>query len=87
MEIFVFYERIKGKIFLARKGIPKNRRMSRCHFFTIACWHQMLETSFKRCFLIYFRPPSSIRKSKLGKDLAIENGLVSVCEKKVTSVI
>ena len=30
---FMCYERIKGKVFLARKGIPKHRRMS-CYQFS-----------------------------------------------------
>ena len=72
------YEQIKSKIFLARKGIQKHRRMSRYQFFTVVCWHQMTENSFKRCFLIYLCPPISIPKSKVGKGPAHEIiGLVS----------
>ena len=71
------YERMKGMIFLARKGIPKNRRMTRYQFFTVVCWHQMIENCFKRCFLIYLRPPSSIPKSKVGKSSVGEFGFVS----------
>ena len=64
------YERIEGKIFLARKGIPKSENVTLAiSFLTIACWHQMTENNFKRCFLIYLNPLSSISKSKVGKVL------------------
>ena len=36
-------------------------------FFVIVCWHQKSENSFKRYFLIYLRPLSSVPKSKVGK--------------------
>ena len=64
------HERIKGKSILDRKGIPK---IGECHaviFFTIVCWHQIIEYSFKRYFLIYVRPFSSVPKSKVGKSPA-----------------
>ena len=38
----------------------------------------MIENSFKRCFLIYLRPPCSIPKSKVGKRPAYEIGSLSV---------
>ena len=35
----------------------------------------MIENSFKRCFLIYLRPPSLVPKSKVGKSPAHVNRL------------
>ena len=62
------HERIKGNIFLVRKGIPK---IGECHvFYTIGVG--------TKCFLIYLRPLSSVPKSKIGKSPAHEIGLVSI---------
>ena len=54
---------------VARKGIPKNRRMSRYQFFPSVCWHLMIVNSFKRS--IFMRPLSS--KSKEVKNSAHAN--------------
>ena len=35
----------------------------------------MIGNSFKRCFLIYLRPPNSVLKSKVGKSPAHVNWL------------
>ena len=44
--------------------------MSRCQFFRIVGWH-----SFKRCFLIYLRPLSSVQTSVVEKSPAHANRL------------
>ena len=74
------HERIKSKSFSARKGIPK---IGECHaisFSPIVCWHQMIENSFKRCFLIYLRPPSSVPKSKVGMQIGLVSILQAFCK-------
>ena len=80
------HERIKCKSFLARKAILK---IGECHaisFFTIVCWHKMIENSFKRCFLIYLRPLNSVPKSKVGKSPAHANRLSEyICRHSVNS--
>ena len=58
------HERVKVKNFHATKGIATSRKMSHYQFLTIVCWHEMIENSFKRCFLIDSRPLSSVSKSK-----------------------
>ena len=46
--------------------------MSHYQFFTIVCWHQILENIFERCFLIL------LASSKVGKSPAHEIGLESI---------
>ena len=54
--------------------------------FTIVCWDQMKENSFKRCFLIYLRPLNSVPKSKVGKSPAHANRLGEyICRHSVKS--
>ena len=36
-------------------------------FLTVVCSDQMVWNSFRRCFLYYVCPPSSLSKSKVGK--------------------
>ena len=57
---------IKGKSLFIRKGIPKIKECHAISFITIVCWHQMAENNFKRYFLIYLRPLSSVPISKVG---------------------
>ena len=42
---------------------------------TIQPTNRMIKNSFKRCFLIYLRPLSSVRKSNVGKRHAHANRL------------
>ena len=45
---------------------------------TSVCWHQMIEISFKQYLFIYLHPLSLVPKSKVGKSLHIQIGLVSL---------
>ena len=49
LRVFVCYERVNVKFYLAKKVFQK-LEMSCYQIFIAMCWHQMTENSFKRCF-------------------------------------
>ena len=81
------HEQIKGKIFLAGQGVPKFGECQAISFLTIVCWHQMIEDSYKQCFLIYLLLLSSVPKWKVGKSPAYAYWLAEdICRLSVKSL-
>ena len=79
------HERNKGKSFLAREDIQKDRERHAISFYYLR-WHQISDNSFKRRFLIYLRPLSPVPKSKVLKSPAYANRLGEyICRLSVKS--